>query len=102
MVKDKEKTIVIFRFWKVSNNVIAIFPEIPGDMNLYTCSSYEHLGQHGACNPNGIIEDSRLAKPEEYEDLKEELENSFGYNLEIKKRYTQKHLMAREKRIKWI
>ncbi len=88
------KTKVIFRFWKISNEVIAIFPEEPGNTNPMTCSSYEHIGQHGACNPYGIIQESRLATPEEYKDLKEELE-SIGYDLTIIKRHRYHHLEKR-------
>jgi len=95
-----EKTKVIFRFWKRSQSVIAIFPEVPGDMELHTCSSYEHMGQHGACCPASIIQDSRPASDYEYKDLKEELENQAGYNLQIVKRYTQNHTEVREKELK--
>lgn len=98
MEKDKDKTKVIFRFWKESKDVIAIFPEIPGTMESHTCQSYEHIGQHGACSPAIIIDDSRLAKPEEYKDLKKELRN-IGYNLEVVKRYTRKLSMNRVKEL---
>lgn len=81
---DKEKTKVIFRMWQ--GEVIAIFPELAGDMNPGTCSSYQHIGQHGACDPYMIINSSKLAKPEEYADLKAELENNVGYNLDVIKR----------------
>ena len=43
----------------------------------------------------GLISITRLAKPEEYEDLKEELEG-LGYTLEVVKRLTQKHLEVRK------
>jgi len=92
---DKEKTKVIFRHWR--GNVIAIFPEDPGNNDPYTCSSYEHVGQHGACDPQGIIGDSKLATPEEYKDLKNELENQVGYNLQIIKKHTQSHLNTRKR-----
>lgn len=100
MEKDKFKTKVIFRFWKESKDVIAIFPEDTGDMSPYTCSSYEHVGQHGACNPFHIIDSSRLAKPEEYADLKAELENHCGYNLVVIKRNRQEFTEQRRKQLK--
>jgi hypothetical protein len=86
MVKDKEKTKVIFRVFE-DGEVIAIFPEELGNFCLWTCESYMHVGQHGACEPEEVINKTRLAKPEEYESLKAELEN-IGYNLDIKKRYS--------------
>ncbi len=98
---DKEKTKVIFRFWKKSQDVIAIFPEHIGDMDPYTCQSYEHTGQHGACNPQMIIDNSRLAKPNEYADLKAELK-SCGYNLKIIKRYRYESFKEREKELKRV
>lgn len=78
-----DKTKVIFRYWK--KDVIAIFPEELGDTDIGNCSSYQHIGQHGSCNPKYIIETSRPATPDEYNDLKTELE-SIGYNLEIVKK----------------
>ena len=102
MKQDTNKTKVIFRYWK--DSIIAIFPEIPGDPNVYTCSSYQHIGQHGACDPEGIIDDkgSRLATPEEYNDLKIELETQVGYNLQIIKRNRYSHTETRRKEFKRI
>lgn len=44
-------TEVIFRRWPKSqgSDVIAMFPLIP-ETNVGTCSSYAHIGQHGACS----------------------------------------------------
>lgn len=83
--QDKYETKVIFRMWKVddSEELIALFPEELGDSNPKTCSSYQHVGQHGAATPDMIVDNSRSATPEEYEDLKNELENNVGYKLEI-------------------
>lgn len=89
------KTDVIFRFWE--NTIIAIFPDELGDMNPSTCLSYQHLGQHGACDPYHIIPNSKLATPEQYQSLFDEL-TSIGYDLKIKKRYT--HSTYGERRFK--
>lgn len=97
MKKDKHKTKIIFRYWRISKDVIAIFPEVPGDMNPYTCQSYERTGQHSACTPDGIIQESRLATPKEYNDLKVELESNFGYNLTIIKKHLSSHTETRRK-----
>jgi hypothetical protein len=47
--------------------------------------SYEHVGQHGGANYAGVMCRTRPAKPSEYKDLQEELEER-GYNLRIVKR----------------
>lgn len=87
MKRDKEKTTVIFRKWKVQTDpgdIIALFPwveESPG-----RCSSFEHVGQHGRADYCGVIRLTTPATPAEYADLKRELEQYYGYNLTIRKR----------------
>jgi len=93
MKKDKEVTRVIFRVFK--GEVIAIFPEILGDINFWNCSSYQHIGQHGSCDPNYIIRGGRPAKPEEYKGLKNELESNHGYNLKVVKKHTHYYNIKR-------
>lgn len=83
---DKEITKVIFKKWP-DGDVIAVFPELLGDYSPHTCLSYEHVGQHGAASVS-LMSSLAPAKPEEYADLKEELE-SIGYNLKVYRRFTQ-------------
>src|SRR5690349_13435158 len=86
-----ESTKVIFRMWYVDGKyeLIALFPEIPSDVtSWYNCLSYQHVGQHGGCDPFMIMNNSRPAKMIEYYDLMQELE-SIGYILDIKQRMTQ-------------
>ena len=86
-----EKTIVIFRKWdKSPNSIIAIFPEELGDSDIGTCLSYQHIGQHSACDPVYLIKKTLRASPPEYADLKEELE-SLGYNLHVVQRNHSHH-----------
>lgn len=73
-------SVVIFRTWKSTNSVIALFPY--DTFGNGTCTSYEHVGQHGGANYSGVMEATRPATPEEYADLKTELE-SIGYNLRV-------------------
>ena len=87
------KTKVIFRYFR--GEVVAIFPEIAGTYDSGTCSCYASMGQHSACNPYLVIDDSKLATPEQYADLKQELEN-LGYNLEIIKRHRYSHYETRK------
>jgi len=89
---DESKTIVIFRKWKGEHDdILALFPEI--DAGECQCQSYLHIGQHGGADYQYCIRSTVPATPEEYKDLKEELEK-IGYNLIIRKRYTRKRLTA--------
>jgi hypothetical protein len=82
---DKEITKVIFKKWP-DGDVIAVFPELPGTIQWLFCMCYEHVGQHGSANVE-LMRSLAPAKPEEYADLKEELE-SIGYNLKVYRRFT--------------
>jgi hypothetical protein len=62
-------------------DVFAYFPEENYDNAGKLKTGYSHIGQHSAVSPEYAAE-SRLATPEEYVDLKAELE-SIGYNLEV-------------------
>jgi hypothetical protein len=80
----KEKpTRVVFRFWRESYDVIALFPDIPETGGA--CMSYEHVGQHGGADYSHVVAQSRPATPEEYAPLKRELE-SIGYTLAVRSR----------------
>lgn len=77
-----ETTPVLFRKWKKDGDVIAIFPYDVGTNDASTCSSYQHVGQHGSCDPAGLMGVTVEAAPEEYEPLKQELESSpYEYRL---------------------
>lgn len=91
MKRDKEKTTVVFRVWRSGDGkgkVIALFPGIDYDGRGLYCSSFEHIGQHGAASYTGTIRRSRPATPAEYADVKRELTKEYGYNLEARKRRT--------------
>jgi hypothetical protein len=83
-MKDKEKTVVVFRVWKGIGTVIALFPGI--DEGRGYCSSYEHVGQHSGADYSGVIQKTRPATPNEYQDLLKELRR-IGYNLTIRRRW---------------
>ena len=39
--------VVVFRRWRdTDGDVIALFPEIPADVQGCCCQSYMHIGQH--------------------------------------------------------
>ena len=77
------KTKVIFRKWRDNQEVIAIFPELPGS-NAYNCTSYMHIGQHSSCSVD-LTPYTTPATIQEYTPLKQELEN-IGYNLKVVKK----------------
>jgi len=91
-------TKVIFRKFhpEKGGDVIAIFPELPGDGNPYrTCLSYQHIGQHGAITLDYTQFTFPLIQRREYEDLYFELV-SIGYeDLEVVTRMTRKMLQER-------
>ena len=72
--------VVVFRRWKDSGDIIALFPEIPADIFGRYCQSYMHIGQHGGADFHGVIQATMPVELHEAEDLTEELEQ-IGYNL---------------------
>lgn len=93
--KTSSKTVVVFRMW--DGEVIALFPTILATMERQHCLSFQHVGQHCAADPNFVIRNSLPAKPLDYKGLKGELENQYGYELDVKKRYTRKMFYNRER-----
>jgi len=84
-----EQTLTIFRKFKDKNppyynDVIALFPEIY-QMNG-NIMSYMHVGQHSMADYGVILDKTKPAKPEEYSDLKTELE-SIGYDLKVRQKW---------------
>lgn len=96
-MKDNYKTKVIFRKFKSTGEVIALFPELPGTNDYSTCESYMHIGQHSAASVS-LSSITVRAREEEYASLQAELE-SLGYNLEVVNRFTTLHFDARVKAI---
>lgn len=72
-------TKIAFRWW--DGEVVAIMPEDPAT-GPYDCTCYIHNGQHGKCDPQLAIRESRPASVEEYGALKRELE-SIGYKIRV-------------------
>lgn len=64
-------------YMEEENTVFAYFPELPFDYKgNKTC--YSHIGQHSACSPE-YIKGKKLATPEQYEELLNELKGQ-GYD----------------------
>lgn len=89
--QDVQQTVVVFRVFKDSGNVLALFPHDQGNDEPGSCSSYMHIGQHSSANYRHCLDITRPAKTEEYESLRKELENQIGYNLLIRKRAVVKN-----------
>ncbi len=89
-----EITPVVFRRWRDTKTVFALFPTLPSDYEGRYCDSYEHVGQHGGADYFGCVHASRPASLDEAADLKRELER-IGYRLRVFKRASWKHHEAR-------
>ena len=89
-MKNKEQiTVVVFRKRPKSEGggILALFPYENHDGAGRYCVSYEHVGQHGAADYRGCIRRTKAAKPEEYADLKRELEGyHYFYRLAVRQR----------------
>jgi hypothetical protein len=83
------ETITVFRVWKDTGDVIALFPEI--DEGHGNCSSYMHVGQHSAASFSQVVSRTRPASTFEYAPLKRELEASpYSYKLRIVRKWGRK------------
>jgi hypothetical protein len=99
--QDTNETPVLFRRSRrkepegLAAEVTAVFPCEPSDYLGRAMTCYAHVGQHGSCNL-GWYHTTRAATPEEYADLKRELESApYGYRLKVYKRMQRSHHQAR-------
>ena len=79
------KTKVIYRKFKTTESIVAIFPELgyPGFTSKKgLIMDYMYFGQHGECIYDTIIKMTIKASPKNYEVLKAQLED-LGYDLEV-------------------
>lgn len=63
---NREPDRVIIRRWRAGpeepeGSVIALFPDDPQGVGLV--QSYEHVGQHGTANYNGVVAQTTLVRP---------------------------------------
>ena len=81
-----ETTAVIFRKDRDgAKDCFALFPELPSDVHGYFCTAFQHIGGHCAADYVGCIANSAPATPDEYAELRKELEGR-GYALNIRRR----------------
>ena len=89
-----EKTKVIFRKFKNSQDVIAIFPQIPGKTLPYrTCRAYTIAGYRDI-GTNYTKSTTELVYRHEYKELYEKLV-SIGYDLDVCTRMTNTDKLKR-------
>lgn len=91
---------VIFRIYPESQGgeVIALFPEdASSTSSYYRCTAFVHMGGHTDCDPWDVIKSTRLATPEEYAEIKLELERApYRYSLQVCKRQSLSMVNARK------
>lgn len=87
---------VVFRKWRDTGSVIALFPAIPTDLQGWYCEAYEHVGQHGGADYHGVIRATQPAMPTEYRSLANELDG-IGYRVKPIKRASYRHHEQRRK-----
>ena len=76
---SSNKTSVHFRIFK-DGDVIALFPDESWDFKG-NIASYARIGQHSGASPE-LMDELPAATPEQYGELKAELEH-IGYELEV-------------------
>lgn len=103
MEKDNYKTDVIFRCDKHGDFKGVVFALFPHEVSTPDgcVTFYTHVGQHGSADYNYSVQKSRLATPEEYADLKKEMEG-LGYDLNIVKRQNYDKYLKDYKRVRGI
>lgn len=83
--ETSNRSVVVFRKWKDTGDIIALFPLEASDVSGLYSNSYMHVGQHGSADAEGLVKVTVPASPTEYTPLKRELER-IGYSLVVRKR----------------
>jgi hypothetical protein len=78
---NDEPTLVIFRKWRDTGDVIALFPAVPSDAQGLLCEAFEQVGQHGGADYHGVVAATRPVTAEEAVPLAGELAR-IGYRLQ--------------------
>lgn len=87
-------TPVVFRRYNDGGDIVALFPtEAYSKLSPQYVNSYMHVGQHAAGDYAGTIGVTTPATPEQYADLKSELDN-IGYNLRVYRRWNRRWARA--------
>ena len=91
-----EKTKTIVRRRRAAGELIALFPELPGDPQGRTCQAYTRGGQHSAVNYGEVIDQTEPLRwiAHEEQAFLEELA-ALGYDIELRFRQTEDMAKAR-------
>lgn len=73
--------VVVFRRWKDTGDLVAVFPEIPADDLGRYCFAYDETGTQTAAEYEEIIQDTTPVTPTEYGRFAHEL-TMLGYDLQ--------------------
>lgn len=89
---------------KMNKEIIALFPDVPGDTSPKNCSMFTFRKQYYADNPMDLIRRSVPAKQVEYKQLLKELsKDSHGYHkIKIVEKMSATDIKEREKIINRI
>jgi hypothetical protein len=98
---QNEETLVVYRKWRDTGDLLALFPTIPTDPFGYFCLSYAAVGQHSGADYFGVVWATSLVTEEEAKPLAEEL-TRIGYRLRSIKRASYRHHEARRAEAKRI
>lgn len=100
--EESRVTKVIFRRWRKTGTLIALFPEVPTSHRFsHFCLSYEKVGQHSECDLLAVISNTTPADEQDRDVqlLKKELEQEYGYILDVRKKYTVQMWAAKRRAI---
>ena len=89
------KTKVIFK--RLGGETVAVFPEIPGTYDPYSCLCYASMGQHSSTFAY-LAGAWRRATEDQYADLHAELTQR-GYEIRIAHKFTQANLATRKREL---
>lgn len=89
---------VTFRKEKLSGTIYALFPELPHEDNLEHCRAYSNKSGYIGLHYTDFVEQSDLARPDEYKDMYETL-SEMGLKLTIVKRVKRRVYLQRRERV---
>lgn len=96
-------TPVIFRKWRDTGEVLALFPAEPGTLDPTTCSSFATIGGHCSADLHGVMRRTVPATKREYAETFKVLTGSnYGYRLRVLSRTSPHHYDARRAAINHI
>jgi hypothetical protein len=94
---ETEVVDVIFRVDR-EGEVFALFPGLAGTRELHTCTSYQHVGQHGSADLAFCMRSSRKATEDEYMPLMRELQR-VGYAMNVVAKTSRRHAVERAREV---